>query len=105
MLAVNAAKDSTDLVAKMRAYHHKAQAPGDRRQQSHCNWGLDLVKGVVINNLEAGVIEPAMSKIKMIQVNIIQKVHIQYRFASLGYFGVFIEPIFFSSDSLQLKRL
>ncbi|KAL6183497.1 hypothetical protein ACLB2K_044908 [Fragaria x ananassa] len=67
VLAVNAAKDSTDLVAKMRAYHHKAQAPGDRRQQSHCNWGLDLVKGVVINNLEAGVIEPAMSKIKMIQ--------------------------------------
>lgn len=77
MLAVNAAKDSTDLVAKMRSYHHKAQAPGDRRQQSHCNWGLDLVKGVIVNNLEAGVIEPAMSKIKMIQVDIIQKIHIQ----------------------------
>lgn len=77
MLAVNAAKDSTDLVAKMRSYHHKAQAPGDRRQQSHCNWGLDLVKGVIVNNLEAGVIEPAMSKIKMIQVDIIQKIHIK----------------------------
>lgn len=30
--------------------------------------GLDLSKGVVRNNLEAGVIEPAMSKVKIIQV-------------------------------------
>lgn len=32
--------------------------------------GLDLYKGVVRNNLEAGVIEPAMSKVKIIQVKI-----------------------------------
>ena len=69
MLAVNAAKDSTDLVAKLRSYHHRAQAPGDKKQHTHCNWGLDLVKGEIINNLEAGVIEPAMSKVKMIQVD------------------------------------
>ncbi len=31
--------------------------------------GLDLIKGVVRNNIEAGVIEPAMSKVKIIQVN------------------------------------
>ena len=30
--------------------------------------GLDLVKGIVRNNLEYGVIEPAMSKVKIIQV-------------------------------------
>lgn len=33
-----------------------------------CSMGLDLSKGVVRNNLEAGVIEPAMSKVKIIQV-------------------------------------
>ena len=30
--------------------------------------GLDLVNGTIRNNLEAGVIEPAMSKVKIIQV-------------------------------------
>ena len=34
--------------------------------------GLDLLKGTVRNNLEAGVIEPAMSKVKIIQVNVIK---------------------------------
>lgn len=32
--------------------------------------GLDLAKGAIRNNLEAGVIEPAMSKVKILQVNI-----------------------------------
>lgn len=31
--------------------------------------GLDLSKGTVRNNLEAGVIEPVMSKVKIIQVS------------------------------------
>lgn len=31
--------------------------------------GLDLTNGSIRNNLEAGVIEPAMSKVKIIQVN------------------------------------
>lgn len=35
-----------------------------------CSMGLDLVKGTVRNNLEAGVIEPAMSKVKIIQVRV-----------------------------------
>lgn len=30
--------------------------------------GLDLSNGTIRNNLEAGVIEPAMSKVKIIQV-------------------------------------
>lgn len=35
--------------------------------------GLDLSKGTVRNNLEAGVIEPAMSKVKILQVKKIAK--------------------------------
>jgi hypothetical protein len=37
-----------------------------------CSMGLDLLKGTVRNNLEAGVIEPAMSKVKIIQVTILE---------------------------------
>ncbi|KAF9668768.1 hypothetical protein SADUNF_Sadunf14G0037800 [Salix dunnii] len=65
VLAVNAAKDATELVAKLRAYHHTAQTKADKKQLS--SMGLDLLKGTVRNNLEAGVIEPAMSKVKIIQ--------------------------------------
>ncbi|BFG31278.1 hypothetical protein CerSpe_175520 [Prunus speciosa] len=73
VLAVNAAKDSTDLVAKLRANHHiaqtkaptKAQTKGD--QKDYSSMGLDLLKGEVRDNLKAGVIEPAMSKVKIIQ--------------------------------------
>lgn len=99
---MNAAKDATELVAKLRAYHHTAQTKADKQHLSryhttlrphfklcwcfiHLNvpirlyicvltslpsrsMGLDLSKGTVRNNLEAGVIEPAMSKVKIIQV-------------------------------------
>lgn len=65
VLAVNAAKDATELVAKLRAYHHTAQTKADKKHLS--SMGLDLSKGIVRNNLEAGVIEPAMSKVKIIQ--------------------------------------
>ncbi|KAH7576266.1 hypothetical protein JRO89_XS01G0024700 [Xanthoceras sorbifolium] len=65
VLAVNAAKDATELVAKLRAYHHTAQTKADKKHLS--SMGLDLIKGAVRNNLEAGVIEPAMSKVKIIQ--------------------------------------
>ncbi|KAG6508414.1 hypothetical protein ZIOFF_033788 [Zingiber officinale] len=65
VLAVNAAKDATELVAKLRAYHHTAQTKADKQHLS--SMGLDLSKGTIRNNLEAGVIEPAMSKVKIIQ--------------------------------------
>ncbi|EOX96357.1 hypothetical protein QUC31_005526 [Theobroma cacao] len=65
VLAVNAAKDATELVAKLRAYHHTAQTKADKKHFS--SMGLDLSNGTVRNNLEAGVIEPAMSKVKIIQ--------------------------------------
>ncbi|GJW10975.1 T-complex protein 1 subunit alpha [Tanacetum coccineum] len=40
VLAVNAAKDATDLVAKLRAYHHTAQTKADKKHLS--SMGLDL---------------------------------------------------------------
>nr|WCZ58601.1 T-complex protein 1 subunit alpha [Andalucia godoyi] len=65
-LAVNAAKDATELVAKIRAHHHIAQTVPDKKLD-HQYMGLDLVKGEVRDNLKAGVLEPAMSKVKSIQ--------------------------------------
>jgi T-complex protein 1 subunit alpha len=65
VLTVNAAKDATELVAKLRAYHYQAQTKEGKKHLQ--GFGLDLVKGVVRNNIEAGVLEPAMSKIKSIQ--------------------------------------
>jgi len=64
-LAVNAAKDATDLVAKLRAHHNAAQT--DATKKHLANSGLDLIEGKIRNNLEAGVIEPAMAKVKCIQ--------------------------------------
>ncbi|KAM3266195.1 T-complex protein 1 subunit alpha [Capsicum chacoense] len=65
VLANNAAKDSSDLVSKLRSCHYLAQTKADKKHLS--SMGLDLAKGAVRNNLEAGVIEPAMSKVKIIQ--------------------------------------
>ncbi|KAI9585036.1 T-complex protein 1 subunit alpha [Glossina fuscipes] len=64
-LAVNAAKDATDLVAKLRAYHNSSQT---KAEHAHFKWtGLDLIEGVVRDNKKAGVLEPAMSKIKSLK--------------------------------------
>jgi T-complex protein 1 subunit alpha len=64
-LAVNGAHDATDLVAKMLAFHHAAQT--NEQKANYRFVGLDLDKGKVRNNLKAGVLEPAMSKVKMIR--------------------------------------
>lgn len=64
-LAVNAAQDSTDLVAKLRAYHNTAQTKPNHKD---LKWvGLDLQEGVVRDNNKAGVFEPAISKIKSLK--------------------------------------
>ncbi|XP_037817513.1 T-complex protein 1 subunit alpha [Lucilia sericata] len=64
-LAVNAAKDATDLVAKLRAYHNSSQT---KAEHAALKWtGLDLIEGVVRDNKKAGVLEPAMSKIKSLK--------------------------------------
>merc|ERR1711983_646401 len=64
-LAVNAAQDSSDLVAKLRAYHNKSQTKADHSQMK--NFGLDLYEGAVRDNKNAGVFEPAISKIKSLK--------------------------------------
>eukprot|EP00696_Hemimastix_kukwesjijk_P009228 gnl/Hemi2/21703_TR7231_c0_g1_i1.p1 gnl/Hemi2/21703_TR7231_c0_g1~~gnl/Hemi2/21703_TR7231_c0_g1_i1.p1 ORF type:complete len:554 (+),score=218.42 gnl/Hemi2/21703_TR7231_c0_g1_i1:48-1709(+) len=66
-LAVNAALDATDLVARLRAHHNTSQKPGEKNAQDLANYGLDLTNGVCRNNLTAGVLEPAMSKVKSLQ--------------------------------------
>merc|ERR1711994_401511 len=64
-LAVNAAQDSSDLVAKLRAYHNQSQTKADHASLK--NYGLDLVEGAVRDNFKAGVFEPAISKIKSLK--------------------------------------
>ncbi|XP_066274244.1 T-complex protein 1 subunit alpha-like [Branchiostoma lanceolatum] len=64
-LAVNAAQDSTELVAKLRAYHNTSQINTER---SNLKWvGLDLYEGTIRDNKKAGVFEPAMCKVKCLK--------------------------------------
>jgi len=64
-LASNAAKDSTQLVAKLRSFHYASQRDKDRQQ---LKWaGMDLENGVIIDNKEAGVFEPLISKEKSLK--------------------------------------
>ncbi len=66
-LAVNAAKDATDLIAKLRAYHYTAQ---NKEEKKHfAKYGLDLLAGSIRDNVAAGVLEPVLAKTKIIQVN------------------------------------
>jgi T-complex protein 1 subunit alpha len=66
-LAMNAAKDATELIAKMRVFHNAAQKSDDESKRELKHSGLDLVTGKVRNNLKAGVLEPAISKIKSLK--------------------------------------
>ena len=53
---VNAAKDSTELVAKLRSYHNAAQnAPIGDPKKILLRYGLDLLNGQVRDNVAAGV--------------------------------------------------
>jgi len=65
-LAVNAAQDATEMVANLRAYHNAAQDPA--QDKSHLkNHGMDLIRGKIRDNKAAGVLEPAVSKIKSLR--------------------------------------
>merc|ERR1712008_152187 len=78
-LAVNAAKDSSDLVAQLRAAHARSQRGGNGVEgedskdsentgvETSCHTGLDLIEGKIRDNLAAGVVEPAISKIKSLR--------------------------------------
>jgi len=65
-LAVNGAYDATELVSQLRSYHHTAQTTPDAHPEYRWT-GLNLDVGCVRDNLAAGVLEPAISKVKMIR--------------------------------------
>lgn len=68
-LAVNAAKDSSDLIAKLRTYHAAAQTAmkDDLKRRKYKNYGLDLINGRIVNEMLHGVLEPTVSKIKSLK--------------------------------------
>lgn len=84
-LAINAALDATELVAQLRARHALSQrtiepaasesaahSPGGEekslaRKKNYKNYGLDLMRGRVVDEIKAGVLEPSMSKVKQLK--------------------------------------
>lgn len=66
-LAINAAKDATDLLTKLRFVHDKAQKSEGEEALKYKHTGLDLMNGKIRNNFNAGVFEPAISKIKSLK--------------------------------------
>jgi T-complex protein 1 subunit alpha len=76
-LAVNAAKDSSELVAQLRVRHALSQRVQDgeaneqerevARRRAYRNYGLDLLHGKTVDMVRAGVLEPSMSKVKQLK--------------------------------------
>ena len=91
-LAVNAAKDASDLVALLRSAHATSQRIQDAppptspsktsKQQSvadaekaketakkraYKNYGLDLTRGKCVDQIKAGVLEPSISKVRQLK--------------------------------------
>lgn len=64
-LALNGAHDATDLVAQLRGFHNAAQL--NEAKRDWISVGLNLENGLPRDNLKAGVLEPAISKIKSIK--------------------------------------
>jgi len=64
-LTVNAARDPTQLVPTLRAFHHSAQTQPEHAKLRH--YGLDLMIGNVRDNKEAGVFEAGLSKVKQLK--------------------------------------
>lgn len=65
-LAVNAAKDGAELVSRLKSIHAKSQRKSTENEKLK-NYGLDLLIGDVRDSLAAGVVEPAISKIKSLR--------------------------------------
>ncbi|KAJ2904457.1 hypothetical protein MKZ38_007988 [Zalerion maritima] len=76
-LAVNAAKDASELVAQLRSRHALSQriqeGEGSQdektiaKKKAYKNYGLDLMKGKVHDEVKAGVMEPSISKIRQLK--------------------------------------
>lgn len=70
VLALNAAKDATELLAKLRVFHNASQKKKDttnEKEKALKYSGLELISGKVRDNLKHGVIEPSMSKVKSLK--------------------------------------
>lgn len=63
-LAVNAAKDASELVAKLCAYHAASQ---NDMKKNYRTCGLNLLEGKIQDNVKAGVLEPSISKIRSLK--------------------------------------
>merc|ERR1740117_1541420 len=67
-LAVNAAQDGPELVSKLKSIHAKSHRQENVNDNSNYkNYGLDLINGEIRDSLAAGVVEPAISKIKSLR--------------------------------------
>jgi T-complex protein 1 subunit alpha len=64
-LTVNAAHDATEMVAQLRAQHFTSQTVEGKEGLK--TTGLNLIDGSIRDNLLAGVVEPAISKIKSLR--------------------------------------
>merc|ERR1719263_1165110 len=64
-LSINGSYDSIDLISKLRGFHNSAQL--DKNCTKWMSIGLNLNNGQSRDNFEAGVLEPAISKIKSIK--------------------------------------
>jgi T-complex protein 1 subunit alpha len=76
-LAINAALDASELVSQLRSRHalsqrvdtadHSEDEKALARKKNYKNYGLDLLKGRVCDELKMGVLEPSMSKVKQLK--------------------------------------
>ncbi len=66
-LSINAAKDATELLTKLRFVHDKSQKTEGEESLKLKHTGLDLLNGKIRNNFNAGVFEPAISKVKSLK--------------------------------------
>lgn len=74
---MNAAKDSSELVAQLRVRHALSQRIQDgdasedekaiAKKKTYKNYGLDLTNGKVVDVIKMGVLEPSMSKVKQLK--------------------------------------
>ncbi|KTW30842.1 T-complex protein 1 subunit alpha [Pneumocystis carinii B80] len=63
-LAVNAAKDASELIAKLRAYHAASQ---NDAKKNYLTYGLSLPDGKIRDNVKEGILEPSVSKIRSLK--------------------------------------
>jgi len=66
-LASNAALDSIDLLAALRLKHHASRTKQDAASKDFKWYGLDLTNNTVRNSIQAGVVEPMVSKLKSLK--------------------------------------